>query len=643
MHSEPEVSLRSELEVAADRCQQFERRIDGLLTENAALEAKQAQLREILTIALGIGDNDSTHSRTIVSQALQSDPEKTAAILAQAIAPLMNNQILHAVAQLPLVYDETLRLNTIRLEAQAIEPPRLNRSPPQLPYPDSSDFIFDRFKKFTPSDTTSYAAIDLHSNMTWNRWVAYSSCRLAFAIKLTGYRKFAVQYRASTPMERNRAVIDTHDWSICEQSPDESGAVDLHSADAGNGWRFAAIELPLDGGNYPILSIIPKHVYNHPVLADSALPFVEIGMVSVHFGWEDGQRDMSLALPDSVNADDNRARADTGNLMPAVPILKGKKLSATATARAQNERQCHVDGFLADGEYSRIAALKDVHRGKRAFIIGNGPSLAQHDLSQLAGEISFVANWFANHPDFDALRPTYYAISSHEMFGGWRNENPALNEEFTQKLMAHSHRPEMFFSHRFKQIVEADPRFENYPTRYLIFDQPKFLADEVGGLQYDLSLPMNDGYTVLLTFCMPLALHMGIEEIYLLGCDCDYGITSETDEGPRKYFYPAEQHATSSTKASSIVRIWANNGPIFRVYEQTRNQLARCNVKLCNATPEGRLNVLPRVSLNDLLRQTPDGNANTDQADTNQTGTDQAAKQPGTPAATEKGMNSDKP
>ena len=40
----------------------------------------------------------------------------------------------------------------------------------------------------------------------------------------------------------------------------------------------------------------------------------------------------------------------------------------------------------------RLAALKDIHKGKRAFIIGNGPSLKQTNLSKLSGEISFGLN-----------------------------------------------------------------------------------------------------------------------------------------------------------------------------------------------------------------------------------------------------------
>jgi hypothetical protein len=40
----------------------------------------------------------------------------------------------------------------------------------------------------------------------------------------------------------------------------------------------------------------------------------------------------------------------------------------------------------------RLAALKDVHKGRRAFIIGNGPSLRQTDLSKLKNEFTFGMN-----------------------------------------------------------------------------------------------------------------------------------------------------------------------------------------------------------------------------------------------------------
>jgi len=37
----------------------------------------------------------------------------------------------------------------------------------------------------------------------------------------------------------------------------------------------------------------------------------------------------------------------------------------------------------------RLTALKDIHKGERIVIIGNGPSLRQTDLSRLKNEFTF--------------------------------------------------------------------------------------------------------------------------------------------------------------------------------------------------------------------------------------------------------------
>ena len=40
----------------------------------------------------------------------------------------------------------------------------------------------------------------------------------------------------------------------------------------------------------------------------------------------------------------------------------------------------------------QLTRLKDIHRGERCFIIGNGPSLKQTDLTRLKNEFSFGTN-----------------------------------------------------------------------------------------------------------------------------------------------------------------------------------------------------------------------------------------------------------
>src|SRR5688572_11070574 len=60
---------------------------------------------------------------------------------------------------------------------------------------------------------------------------------------------------------------------------------------------------------------------------------------------------------------------------------------------------------------ARNKALKGRHRhGSRCFVIGNGPSLNQQDLSRLSNEVTIVANSFFQHEQIGTIRPKYCCV-----------------------------------------------------------------------------------------------------------------------------------------------------------------------------------------------------------------------------------------
>ncbi|MDR6286532.1 putative coiled-coil protein SlyX [Methylopila jiangsuensis] len=279
--------------------------------------------------------------------------------------------------------------------------------------------------------------------------------------------------------------------------------------------------------------------------------------------------------------------------------VNGKPVGGARWRTMAEERFQKEVAFRESGEFARVEAMRGKHAGKRAFIIGNGPSINTQDLTLLKDEITFCANWFINHPQFNDIQPSYYCVSSHEMFGGW-GKTPNLNEDFREKLKQKL-TPEstMFFSFAFRNYMKELGLLDEEQLRYLIFDRPKLLVDEVGSQNFDLGRCMDDAYTVLLTFAVPLAVHFGITDLYLIGCDCDYGLT--TPEAPRAYFYAPSEHKTSSTKFENIARIWGDDGPIFQSYRICSDTALMKGLRMWNATAGGRLEVLPRVSYLDVV------------------------------------------
>ncbi len=278
--------------------------------------------------------------------------------------------------------------------------------------------------------------------------------------------------------------------------------------------------------------------------------------------------------------------------------IGGRAVAPSRWQKLAEQRLAHERSFAASGEWDKILAMKDIYKGKRAFILGNGPSINQQDLTLLRDEITFVANWFINHKRFRRINPKFYCVSSHEMFGGW-GKSPDINADFARLVSEKQTEQTFFFSYRFASYMRELGLVPEPRLRSLIFDKPKFVIDEIGTQNYDLNRCMDDGYTVLLTFCVPLCVHFGITDIYLLGCDCNYGLTAHSD--PKAYFYRPEQHTSATTSFDSLVRIWTPGGPIFQTYEIVAREAEQRGTRMWNATRGGRLELLPRVEYESLV------------------------------------------
>ncbi len=67
-------------------------------------------------------------------------------------------------------------------------------------------------------------------------------------------------------------------------------------------------------------------------------------------------------------------------------------------------------GLPLDSNSRKLIKMKDIHRGKRGFVIGNGPSLRMEDLSKLTNEITIASNKIYLAFDKTNWRPTYYSV-----------------------------------------------------------------------------------------------------------------------------------------------------------------------------------------------------------------------------------------
>jgi hypothetical protein len=143
----------------------------------------------------------------------------------------------------------------------------------------------------------------------------------------------------------------------------------------------------------------------------------------------------------------------------------------------------------------RLAALKDIHTGERAWIIGNGPSLKQTDLSRLKGEFTFGLNRiYLLFPEL-GFSTTYFV-----------SVNDLVIEQCIADISALS--MPKFLSWRSHRFFSAGPIPATF--LYTTYDNPAFARD--------VSHRVWESATVTYV-ALQLAFHMGFAQVILVGVD----------------------------------------------------------------------------------------------------------------------------
>jgi hypothetical protein len=144
---------------------------------------------------------------------------------------------------------------------------------------------------------------------------------------------------------------------------------------------------------------------------------------------------------------------------------------------------------------ARLAELKNIHKGKRAFIIGNGPSLKQTDLGKLKDEITFGLNRiYLMFPEL-GFGTTYFV-----------SVNDLVIQQCTADIAALPMPKFLSWrAHRFFQTRSMPATF-----LYTTYDNPAFARD----VRHRVWESATVTYVAL-----QLAFHMGLEKVILVGVD----------------------------------------------------------------------------------------------------------------------------
>ncbi len=291
--------------------------------------------------------------------------------------------------------------------------------------------------------------------------------------------------------------------------------------------------------------------------------------------------------------------------LPRPPWLEDRVAALAAARAARRVERAGGEHARHEAELAyesrRIRALRDRHaRRRRCFIVGNGPSIKQQDLTRLRGEVVFVTNTFILHEQLEAIAPTYYCVSDADFLG---EGAPELQARRLRLIADKTSGMTRFFPHDARPRIR--PVLGGPRTYFLSFASVSRAVWTSGEISLDPSRSVHYADTVVIDFCLPLAFYMGFAEVYLLGCDTDYGLDRAPDYS-QAYFFQPSAATFEPPRLHGVAldrRQWVDN--VMRSYRVVKAAFEQHGRHIYNATRGGKLEVFERVVYEDVVAARP--------------------------------------
>ncbi|MFD5827589.1 hypothetical protein [Lentzea sp. NPDC060358] len=180
--------------------------------------------------------------------------------------------------------------------------------------------------------------------------------------------------------------------------------------------------------------------------------------------------------------------------------------------------------------------FQGIHAGEDCFILGNGPSLIEDDLSVLADDVVFTVNNLTADDLGAGIYPRYHVLSDRRFFSldpDSQVDAPMLAT--LRKIFVGDRSPVCFAPSSEAGFIRAHRLDTNGNVSY--FCNPFYFSDYY--------VIRTDATRIIPRFCsvvqhaVLLAIHMGFQRIYLLGCDTTNiiaNISAALNDNADKYY-----------------------------------------------------------------------------------------------------------
>lgn len=221
-----------------------------------------------------------------------------------------------------------------------------------------------------------------------------------------------------------------------------------------------------------------------------------------------------------------------------------------------------------------LLKFKDIHKGKRVFIIANGPSIKHMDLSFLKNEYTICMNRFYMLFDRLDFTPNYLVCIEDLVLTQFSND---FNQLAMDGVFVNWRLNNKIASHYLKESFSVMPFFQN-----------------------DLTKPTHFGGTVTFA-CLQLADFMGFEEIVLIGLDHSFKEKGTANKVEVRKYEEDESHFDPNYFPKGTKWRLPDLEKSEMSYLIARKNLETKGTTVVDATFEGKCKIFKKVNLSELI------------------------------------------
>lgn len=247
---------------------------------------------------------------------------------------------------------------------------------------------------------------------------------------------------------------------------------------------------------------------------------------------------------------------------------------------------------------------KELHKGRRCFIAGNGPSINKMDFGSLEKELVITVNEMFRHQEFARLKSDFHFIADPDYLK--LNARNMVDAETIEQMnrLSESDTP-LFMPLHGEKIARHYGWHKRLDIHY--FMSELFYYDNYQeNMDFTKYIPC---FQAVVQWGIAFAIYMGCSEIYLLGCDATNIVDDLSVFLPKEtslsYAYELSPDAAELEKKRrrkrgleySLYGYWR----IVHLFSELACYCDRNGVKLYNCSQESILDSIPKRKIEDVL------------------------------------------